>query len=682
MLRHKRLLAGALALALTAPLAVAQPPAQAAPATVAVETISLSDSTLPLTGPWRFHPGDSPFTHDTPTWAEPGFADASWSQIQLPSSAAFREDLPGWMGQGFPQVKQGFAWYRLTVHVQNPGQSLWLKMPNAYDDAFQLYANGKLIGSAGFQTGQPIAYYSRPFAFPLPHPDAQGNITLALRFWLDPDTRFDTPTAGGLHRAPIIGLASTIRALQARDINALVLFNVLTEGVLPLFFLLAALAALWAWSRLRQETSYLWLGLRLLVPVAGAVVYDAAYAGKLAQIPATILLGVVIRSLLAPGWIVFWWHWFQVRRDRWILWITLALTLLDAASALISRAVSHQQLASWWSAFLSPLNTCLRFGELALLALILVKGFRRDRTEALLALVPVLINAIDIFNDFNLETALGWDAPVLGMYLPPSAIAGFVLVLIIGALSIRRFLAIHARKLLAQQAMEVELAQASELQKRVLLPGTGQSPSLQISTAYLPAQDLGGDFFQVLCNTKGDTLILLGDVSGKGVTAAFLVAVLVGTIRTRAEDSLDPVSMLHLLNTRLLDRSDGHFATCLALLVQESGHCTAVNAGHLPPYRNGEEVALSGSLPLGLVPDLSFDTATFQLNPGDQLTVLSDGVVEATDTRGNLFGFERAREISQGSASRIAAEARQHGQQDDITVLTVTYVGEAALQAA
>jgi serine phosphatase RsbU (regulator of sigma subunit) len=98
---------------------------------------------------------------------------------------------------------------------------------------------------------------------------------------------------------------------------------------------------------------------------------------------------------------------------------------------------------------------------------------------------------------------------------------------------------------------------------------------------------------------------------------------------------------------------------------------TVANAGHLPPYRNGEELAVDAGLPLGIAPDEKYEERVSHLEPGDQLTLLSDGVVEARDAQGGLFGFERTRAISAQTAGEIAAAALKFGQEDDITVLTV-----------
>jgi len=96
------------------------------------------------------------------------------------------------------------------------------------------------------------------------------------------------------------------------------------------------------------------------------------------------------------------------------------------------------------------------------------------------------------------------------------------------------------------------------------------------------------------------------------------------------------------------------------------------NAGHLSPYHNGEELPLNNGLPLGLMDRIDFPQTPPHLAPGDTLTFLSHGVVEARNSNRELFGFERTRQMSTLSAHQLAEAARQFGQEDDITVLTLT----------
>ncbi|MDE3185930.1 MAG: serine/threonine-protein phosphatase, partial [Acidobacteriota bacterium] len=179
----------------------------------------------------------------------------------------------------------------------------------------------------------------------------------------------------------------------------------------------------------------------------------------------------------------------------------------------------------------------------------------------------------------------------------------------------------------------------------------------------------------------GSLLIVAGDVTGKGLKAGMLVALLVGAIRSTADWSADPVVVLKALNQRLMGRGDAQ-ATCLALRIEPDGSATLANAGHMPPYLNGKPMAVEGSLPLGMIEAPEFSLLRFNLAQGDRLMLLSDGIAEATNANGQLFGFERVQELiaTASSAAHVAAAAQSFGQEDDISVIAVTRT--AALQPA
>jgi hypothetical protein len=200
------------------------------------------------------------------------------------------------------------------------------------------------------------------------------------------------------------------------------------------------------------------------------------------------------------------------------------------------------------------------------------------------------------------------------------------------------------------------------------LPDT---PGLAIESEYRPAKEVGGDFFQVLPDAKDDSvLIVVGDVAGHGMEAGMLATLIVGAIRTAAEFTTEPESILALLNKRMQGRG---LATCLALRVEKDGGAALANAGHLAPYLNGQELAMEGALPLGALAGIEFPVMHFKLSAGDALMLMTDGVAEAQDAEGHLFGFERIGEMLRGgaAASALASAAQSLGQQDDITVLTV-----------
>jgi serine phosphatase RsbU (regulator of sigma subunit) len=106
-------------------------------------------------------------------------------------------------------------------------------------------------------------------------------------------------------------------------------------------------------------------------------------------------------------------------------------------------------------------------------------------------------------------------------------------------------------------------------------------------------------------------------------------------------------------------------------VLDAAGNLRYANAGHVAPFCNGREIEGTGALPLGIDPNTRYVESTLALDPGDRLTLLSDGVVEAQSATGELFGFERTREISAQTAQSIAEQAQRFGQIDDITVLTL-----------
>jgi hypothetical protein len=228
--------------------------------------------------------------------------------------------------------------------------------------------------------------------------------------------------------------------------------------------------------------------------------------------------------------------------------------------------------------------------------------------------------------------------------------------------------------------VEQEIASARSVQQILIPEQIPSIPGLRIESAYLPAQEVGGDFFQILPipnpadPENPSAFIVLGDVSGKGLKAAMTVSLIVGSLRTYAEFCSSPSELLSGLNRRLHGRVDG-FATCLVLMAEPSGRVTLANAGHPNPYLNGVEISTEANLPLGLDADVRFSETTFQLDVDSVCTLVTDGVVEATSPSGELYGFERTQALSNKAAKTIAEAARQFGQQDDITVLSLTRTG-------
>jgi serine phosphatase RsbU (regulator of sigma subunit) len=149
---------------------------------------------------------------------------------------------------------------------------------------------------------------------------------------------------------------------------------------------------------------------------------------------------------------------------------------------------------------------------------------------------------------------------------------------------------------------------------------------------------------------------------------------IVGVLRALADDNSNPGDMMEALNRCLCGRMHGGFATCLILRLDPDGTVTFANAGHLPPFLNQKEVMLEGTLPLGLASSAYYGEVAMQLHPGDHLSLYTDGLLEARNATGELFGFERLHSLlaARPTAQQATEAAVIFGQDDDITVLTLT----------
>ena len=256
-----------------------------------------------------------------------------------------------------------------------------------------------------------------------------------------------------------------------------------------------------------------------------------------------------------------------------------------------------------------------------------------------------------------------------GVAVIVSVVLGYVGFLIVSTSESRR----RTRIELDKAALDNEFAAAREIQRLMVPEEMPPAPGYDLESIYRPATQVGGDFFQVIPLDGGQTLVVLGDVSGKGLSAAMIVSMIVGMLQTIGRVSSDPAQILAELNRRLFERKHGGFVTCLAVRLDPSGSVALANAGHLAPWLNGSEIAFAGSLPLSLDASAVPETVILEMRPADRLTLLTDGVVEARDAEGTLFGFDRIASLMRQQASPLAfADAAiQHGQDDDLTVISI-----------
>jgi len=625
---------------------------------------------------WRFRPGDG-------AYAQPSQDDSDWETVNLSATEGSHDPffssssyVPGWTARGYPKLS-GYAWYRTHLKVAPDGERLWLEMPSDVDDAYQVYANGTLVGSMGRFTAKGVsAYFSRAAAFQLPAPNISGDIVIAIRFYMAPDTVLWNFGAGGMHAAPLLGLASTVALAHERNIDSTLHTSIsfLALGVFALIGCIAALAIYW---KERGESGYLWLMMALAAE--SALNLTSFVAAETFWIPLSgfAIVNELLTSALGPLlWVLFWIKWFDLRGWRAIMRIALAVAGLEVVvvfclhQPMLGTAVPLGWMHGLWLVF-----TILRFVFAALLLALTVGGLRRSRTEGWITVPAVLLLGATLFSE-DLEV-LG--IPVsyfpFGIRLSIGDICLFALILMVLGLAIRRFLQSKAR----QREMTSDLEQAQQVQHLLIPEHLLQIPGYHVEGTYLPASQVGGDFYQVIPSSGGGLIVLLGDVSGKGLRAAMLVSLAVGAVRAIVKETSEPAEILTRLNRELAGNMKSGFVTCICARLDSGGQVTVANAGHLSGWINSEEMATPGMLPLGVTDaGVEYSAQQIHLKIGDTLTFLSDGVVEARrDSDGTLLGFERLQQLLTGhpDPKAIAREAQMFGQEDDISVVSIKWMG-------
>ncbi|MFZ0746770.1 MAG: SpoIIE family protein phosphatase [Terracidiphilus sp.] len=625
---------------------------------------------LSLDGYWRFHTGDNP------AWAQQGFDDTHWPLLMTDEN---------WAQQGYDGYS-GFAWYRFHVTLPAGLSHVSLYLPYILT-SYQVYANGRQIGAYGKMPPHGVPYWGggwfRTYAIP-DSISATRSVEIAIRVWHWPGWAANFgggPSFGGA----LMGDADQIAARDALSRGAHH-WDLASTMILALLETLAGVGAFALFLLRRSEREYLWFGVMMLVSAASgwlalSFVFDVW--NQLLTGPLTDALPLVGVSLAEAA---FYRHLLKGRRTP----------LFKAAVGCILLTLLFLLVESWAifdpsfqtglsSTTVNLLETLLQFPLDIWILLLLFSRARQNWLDARLLLAPVLLQELaELFQrgaimTFNLgwQQRFGYDIAIVDepfqIELLQAADALFLLAIL--AILILRFTRTRGQ----EEKYAIEFDAARNVQQLLIPVERPLTPGFLIESEYRPAREVGGDFFQVIPNpSDGSVLIVVGDVAGKGLQAGMLVAHIVGTVRNESSHSTDPVRILAALNAQLTAQHHA-LATCLALRIQADGAATLANAGHLPPYLNGRELPIEGALPLGVIADAEFPVSHLQLAEGDTLMLMTDGIAEAQDAHGELFGFDRICEMlsQRASTTTLAAAAQDFGQQDDITVLTVARVAVA-----
>lgn len=594
---------------------------------------------------WQAHEGDDP------AWAHPSFDDSGWQTVDLNDLGPSR---PGW------------RWYRLRVRLHEDHPNLALLIAGG-EGTYALYVNGVAVPGPAVRSSLNA---SRPTERTVSLNVSGADLEIALRTHVPPSySNWHLPQFLTASLGTPDAIENQRQALQSGR-----LYAALPVIAINLLLMLAGIAAFALHRSQPDHSEYLWLGLYLFLLGVGDLLCGCQlngvlplsfnflvgdpliYAFTIAQIEFTYSFGGrrvslpwrVYETLLLVPLVLVWLTW-QGRLPGTVYLLIEASIILPAA---------------------------------LLLPILLFLWYRSGNREAGWLILPSLLPATNIaLGDLgSISIYLGWrrfdflDDPIqIGAAQVQASDLGCLLFL----LAIAVVIFFRFTRVSREQARAAgELNAAREIQQRLVPASLPELTGFRLEAAYLPAQEVGGDFYQVLEQKDGSALIVVGDVSGKGLKAAMTGALAIGALRTLAAENLGPAALLTRLSRQIRETQDSGFITCVCTRIGPEGAGTLANAGHLAPYRRGEELQVDPGLPLGIDPNVEYTETQFQLEPGDSLTLLSDGVVEAMNPGGQLFGFDRTREVSTQSAHSIAAAAQAFGQEDDITVLTLTRLGD------
>jgi phosphoserine phosphatase RsbU/P len=615
------------------------------------------------------------------TASNPNFDDSHWALRDAQESIA---DVPD-DGDDSKSHARKYVWFRLHLKLApNHGPvSLLVDLPvaqsatlsvAAYGPGLDVFANGKLIQPDGPHADETFRYQEISRIYHLNLDPHETNLTLVLRTMYIPFGYAAYTSFFSRHTLQLGEPEDVSRAWDLWYLHSLLehlprLVNAILLTVLSLFLL-----ALYFTQRGHVE--YLWLALHEFLQ---APIGFVDLAGGMARIDQLWHAAVVLQLVVLSAYLYFEFlvAFLSMKRRWYIVALRWTAPILAGVGPTILFLGGH----GW---FLILMLGIFYLGSLIwiigwsiLIFVTLIVATLRRNFEAGLLLIPLLLTIVGIaepiLTSIVTESSGHPYRSPLTVFAGPipihfATIADFAGLLAIVLIIFVRFLRIQHD----QERAKTELAAARSVQELMIPREKVATPGYEVDSVYQPATEVGGDFFHVQPASDGGLLVVIGDVAGHGLKAAMSVSMLMGALRRIPERG--PAKILESLN-RVLTGSES-LTTCQAIWFGKDGELVMSSAGHPFPYLNSQEIALPGGLPLGAIPEVKYDEVRLYLHPGDRLLLLSDGVVEARKPSGELFGFDRVHNLSNQSAFYIADAAKEFGQEDDITVLTVRRLAE------
>ncbi len=669
------------------------PPAPSAPQAI-FDATGLG-SPLLLQSDWRVG-----ITSD-PAASSPSFDDSNWA---IRNAQPFMSDVPDEEEGSAPPAQSGsgstanpaakaasqrYAWFRLHIKLApNHGPvALLIELPVSASTSFSLgstgnspdvYANGRPIQPEGPHGDVPQHYQLISRIYDLNVPANETALTLVVRIYYTA-FGYGAYTTFFANRTFYLGNPGEL----ARELNLWSnrsLFERLPRLIYSVLLAILAIFLFALYLTQRDRTEYLWLALHEL---AQAPLGFIELAGSSARLDTLWYAALALELILVSAYLFFEFLvvFLSLPRPWYTRWLRYTAPLLLAVGPIL-LFVGHSFTVAILLVSVFLFSAVWALGWFIFVFITLFAAAVRRNLEGGLWLIPLILSVIGVIEAITTSvisdetgvvyrSRLTFDAGPIPIHM--SSIGDFAGILIIVLIIYLRFMHIYRD----QERSASELAAARSVQELLIPRERIATPGFEVDTVYSPATEVGGDFFHLQSAGLDGLLVVIGDVAGKGLKAAMNVSLLIGALRRTHERS--PAKILESLNSVLTGTES--FTTCQAIWLASNGEMVIANAGHLPPYLNSQEINLPGALPLGVLPHVIYEEERFYLHPGDRILLLSDGVVEARQPSGELFGFDRVRFLSNQSAFYLADAAKAFGQEDDITVLTVRREVQAVLAA-
>ncbi len=470
-----------------------------------IRTVTLLD------GQWRFHTGDDL------QWGESGFNDSDWPTVNLNQSL---------VEQGF-DTYNGYAWYRLKIQPQQlaqfssfaSGQSLSLLVSSNSVGQLDVFVNGVEAGHTKGMTESPSEYQCPPFVVSL-NPAASGPTVIAIRTWAGPET----PITHGLLRRVELGAANDMTERHAMAIGRQWNEYVVSNLLVAFLFICVAILGGFLYMAQRHHPEYLWLALLCLSVAAGGAA-DSAFGLSIMPLSAYHIFTMFSGRIFIAITLEFVLHFTGTKSRRFVRGVQIGVLLVPFVSFL------HLTLVYQILSVASEVLFC------GLVIVLLFRAWRMGRSEAGVMLLPFFLAAIadSASTVLDFAAARHWLPEQFAshrFYFGPiefgiGTVAYTIFLGSLIAVILYRFVRISQE----EQRSAAEISAARSVQALLIPTQLPSNKNFMLESAYLPVNGVGGDFFQVLPLKDDSLLIVVGDVSGKGLQAAMNSSTLVGALR-------------------------------------------------------------------------------------------------------------------------------------------------------